>query len=1312
MLFFALLLGAGAAYAASPVASNVTISGQPEVGVLLTGNYVYSDADGDLEGVSLYAWIRYPVFGGNCVQIFGSTVSSQRQYTPGANDEGDCLVFQVTPVAQTGAPGEFQGSPARSPFFGPIGPANTAPTATNVSISGETEVGFTLTGSYTYNDADGDSEGTSTFRWLRDGGAISGANGLQYVLVAADEGATIRFEVTPVAQSGVTVGNPAQSGEVGPIRPANTAPVASDVEISGTPEAGYVLQATYDYDDADNDPEGPSVYRWIRGNATIPGATGTQYTLVAADVGTNIRFEVTPVAQSGVTTGIAVQSNVIGPIRPANTPPVASNVQISGDIQLGATVNGTYTYTDADGDAQGASEFRWLRGGSPINGATAQQYTIVAADVGNALQFEVTPVAQSGVLRGAPVLSAPANVDNEAPVIQGQDDLETEEDTALTLTVDDFDIDDPDSDPDDFALSVQDGTNYTHQGNTITPAEDFNGVLTVPVRVSDGFEFSAVFNASVTVTPVNDRPVITAQVPSPFEIEEDTSVTLGLASNFIVDDPDDMFPDDFVLALLEGDNYSVAGLTVTPAENYNGLLFIGAEVTDAGGLTSQTFTLTIDVGAVNDEPTLVAPIEDLNAVENSPVNYSVAANFDDADGDPLVYSAEWSPAAPPNLAFDGDAGVLSGTPTIADAESPGPIYGVTITATDPDGEVVSDTFELIVSALDRANLALDIVVNPSTGNPGDEFQWTFTTSNPVGPQAGSDVLLEGQFTATSLVVTPVGGAACTTEDVSSQVVAFACQVGDVPVGGTPSLTLSTTSADASEIFVVATATSANSVPIDPNPADNTDLKAVGTAGAFSLGAAQSVGSASVLSLDSGDVNGDGVPDVVVGTSAGTAVQIYLADAERESCDCQRDFVATPISLPSTGSARGVRLADFDNDGALDLVIATGGGQADTVYRNTGNGNFAELIELELSSANAVAVADFDNDGNLDIAIAADGPNLVYLGDGAGGFTLESTIGDGPSMDVVAGRIDADALPDLVFANSDGASRIYLRRDNGGFRGGDQFSLGGVNSVALGDLDGDGANDLVFGRGSVSGGQVPSNPVYLNNGNGGFNTILTSLGISPTNDVQIGDVSRDGSPDLVFVNASGVHQVWKWDGSDFVLHDEQIIDLGALVGLLGNFGEVATDDAGGIDLVMAGAVGSGIGVYLNDGLGNLGRGDNTVPVLELVGDAAVEIPSGSAFTDPGATALDDIDGDISGAVVASGNVNTAVVGQYTVTYNVSDFAGNAAEPITRSVRVNPATGAGGGGGGSLSAGLVALLLGMLIAGARYRRVRHPGVRNKN
>lgn len=79
-------------------------------------------------------------------------------------------------------------------------------------------------------------------------------------------------------------------------------------------------------------------------------------------------------------------------------------------------------------------------------------------------------------------------------------------------------------------------------------------------------------------------------------------------------------------------------------------------------------------------------------------------------------------------------------------------------------------------------------------------------------------------------------------------------------------------------------------------------------------------------------------------------------------------------------------------------------------------------------------------------------------------------------------------------------------------------------------------------------------------------------------------------------------------------------------------------------------------------------DTTAPTITLKGDNPMLIAVGSIFTDPGATAIDDVDGDISGAIVASNNVNTAVEGNYTVTYNVSDEEGNKADEVKRTVKV--------------------------------------------
>ena len=92
---------------------------------------------------------------------------------------------------------------------------NAAPTATGVTIinvnGGNTAVGNSLSGSYTYSDADSDPEGKSTFRWLADDVAITDATTTSYTPVTSDIGKTITFEVTAFATAGVLTGAPIRS---------------------------------------------------------------------------------------------------------------------------------------------------------------------------------------------------------------------------------------------------------------------------------------------------------------------------------------------------------------------------------------------------------------------------------------------------------------------------------------------------------------------------------------------------------------------------------------------------------------------------------------------------------------------------------------------------------------------------------------------------------------------------------------------------------------------------------------------------------------------------------------------------------------------------------------------------------------------------------------------------------------------------------------------------------------------------------------------------------------------------------------------
>jgi hypothetical protein len=79
-------------------------------------------------------------------------------------------------------------------------------------------------------------------------------------------------------------------------------------------------------------------------------------------------------------------------------------------------------------------------------------------------------------------------------------------------------------------------------------------------------------------------------------------------------------------------------------------------------------------------------------------------------------------------------------------------------------------------------------------------------------------------------------------------------------------------------------------------------------------------------------------------------------------------------------------------------------------------------------------------------------------------------------------------------------------------------------------------------------------------------------------------------------------------------------------------------------------------------------DTTAPVIALLGDNPVVLAAGTPYVEPGYTATDNCDGDVTGEVLVTGSVDHGSVGSYVLSYNVSDSSGNAAQEQTRTVNV--------------------------------------------
>lgn len=112
-----------------------------------------------------------------------------------------------------------------------------------------------------------------------------------------------------------------------------------------------------------------------------------------------------------------------------------------------------------------------------------------------------------------------------------------------------------------------------------------------------------------------------------------------------------------------------------------------------------------------------------------------------------------------------------------------------------------------------------------------------------------------------------------------------------------------------------------------------------------------------------------------------------------------------------------------------------------------------------------------------------------------------------------------------------------------------------------------------------------------------------------------------------------------------------------------------------DVQVSGTVDTALpGVYLlgytvMDGSGNAAAATRTVhvlansaPVITLNGDETARVECGGLFLDPGATALDAEDGDLTGDITVEGTVNTAIPGEYAITYRVTDSRGLGTEAM--------------------------------------------------
>lgn len=278
------------------------------------------------------------------------------------------------------------------------------------------------------------------------------------------------------------------------------------------------------------------------------------------------------------------------------------------------------------------------------------------------------------------------------------------------------------------------------------------------------------------------------------------------------------------------------------------------------------------------------------------------------------------------------------------------------------------------------------------------------------------------------------------------------------------------------------------------------------------------GGCDLFSVAIGDLNGDGILDLVVpngnvltllGTGTGT--------------------FGTAMNVPVGGIPVAVAIGDFNGDGIPDLAVADQLSQLVTIHLGTGDGSYLDVGELHaVGSPTAIAIGDFNGDGKLDLAVPVQGGAVVILlGDGTGSFGSFTDffladdpgspgVPSNPGFSVGIADLNGDGKLDLaVMSQNTNIVSVLLGTGTGSFSAATGFPVGGTpvafGAIAIGDLNGDGKLDLAVtdGESNVS--------ILLGTGTGSFEPFTSvSAGTSPSA-VAIGDFNQDGKPDLAVAN---------------------------------------------------------------------------------------------------------------------------------------------------------------------------------------------------
>ena len=363
-----------------------TISGTAQVGQTLTASTSdISDSDGLADAIFTYQWIAND--GTEDTDIQNATGST---YILASADEGKTIKVRVSFTDDGGNDESLTSEATAAVAAIPNSAATGAPT-----ISGTAQVGQMLTASTSdISDSDGLINATFTYQWLADDTDITDATGSTYTLASADEGKTIKVRVS-FTDDGGNQETRTSDVTVAVVSIPNSAATGAPT-ISGTAQVGQMLTAsTSDISDSDGLINATFTYQWLADDTDITDATGSTYTLAAADEGKTIKVRVSftddggnqETRTSAVTVAVAAIPNSAATGAPT----------ISGTAQVGQMLTAsTSDISDSDGLINATFTYQWLADDTDITDATGSTYTLAAADEGKTIKVRLSFTDDSG----------------------------------------------------------------------------------------------------------------------------------------------------------------------------------------------------------------------------------------------------------------------------------------------------------------------------------------------------------------------------------------------------------------------------------------------------------------------------------------------------------------------------------------------------------------------------------------------------------------------------------------------------------------------------------------------------------------------------------------------------------------------------------------------------------------------------------------------------------------------------------------------------------------------------------------------------